>query len=124
MEISKIIKKVTGDLEDKKRWWAIQERIKALPESHRTAAKGLERYLTYRGGITRGDELVTMLDDLAQLFEEAAANGTPIRDIVGADPVDFAEEFLNNYSESQWINSERVRLVEAIDRAEAGEGER
>ena len=39
-----------------------------------------------------------MLEDLADLFEQAAADGTPIREIVGEDPVEFAETFLQNYS--------------------------
>jgi DNA-binding ferritin-like protein (Dps family) len=63
---------------------------------------------------------MSMLDDLADLFEQSAANGTPIREVVGEDPVEFAETFLQNYSEGQWINKERARLTEAIERA-AGE---
>jgi DNA-binding ferritin-like protein (Dps family) len=61
-----------------------------------------------------------MLEDLADLFEQSAANGTPIREIVGEDPVEFAETFLQNYSEGQWINKERERLTKAINSA-AGE---
>ena len=34
--------------------------------------------------------------------------------------MEFAETFLQNYSEGQWINKERERLINAIDRA-AGE---
>lgn len=117
MDISKLISKVTGDFEDKKRWRAIQGRIAELPEAYRATVKALERFLTYRGAITRGDALVAMLDDLVQLFEEGAASGTPIRTIVGEDPVEFAEEFLRNYAESQWINVERDRLTASIDRA-------
>ena len=57
-----------------------------------------------------------MLQDLADLFEQSAANGTPIREIVGEDPVEFAEAFLRNYPKGQWINRERERLTNAIDR--------
>ncbi|MFI6793991.1 hypothetical protein [Streptosporangium canum] len=32
-----------------------------------------------------------MFEDLADLFEQAAADGTPIREIVGEDPVEFVE---------------------------------
>ena len=69
----------------------------------------------YFGGITKGDTLMSMLDDLADLFEQAAADRTQIRAIVGDDPVEFAETFLANYSEGQWINKERKRLNDAID---------
>lgn len=105
---------------EKRQWRQYKARIKQLPANYRTAIDALERYLMYFGGITKGDILVSMLEDLADLFEQSAANGTLIREIVGEDPVEFAETFLQNYSEGQWINKERDRLTNAIERA-AGE---
>jgi DNA-binding ferritin-like protein (Dps family) len=121
MNISTLIDKVVGDLGDKKRWRAYKARTKQLPANYRSAIEALERYLMYFGAITKGDVLMSMLEDLADLFEQSAANGTPIRAIVGDDPVEFAETFLRNYAEGQWINKERARLTEAIDRAAAEE---
>jgi DNA-binding ferritin-like protein (Dps family) len=121
MNIRTLIEKVVGEFGDKKRWWAHKERVKQLPANYRDAIEALERYLTYFGGISKGDVLMTMLEDLADLFEQSAANGTPIRAVVGDDPVEFAETFLRNYADGQWINKERARLTEAIDRAAAGE---
>jgi len=121
MNISTLIEKVVGDFGDKKRWRAYKARTKRLPANYRAAIAALERYLTYFGAITKGDVLMSMLEDLADLFEQSAANGTPIRAIVGEDPVEFAEAFLRNYAEGQWINKERARLTEAIDRAAAEE---
>jgi DNA-binding ferritin-like protein (Dps family) len=43
-----------------------------------------------------------------------------VRGIVGDDPVEFVEAFVANYSDGSWINKERRRLNEAIERA-AGE---
>ena len=111
------IEQVTGSLEQKKRYRQYKARTKQLPANYRSAVDALERYLMYFGSITRGETLVSMLEDLADLFEQSAANGTPIREIVGEDPVEFAETFLQNYSEGQWINKERERLTSAIDRA-------
>jgi DNA-binding ferritin-like protein (Dps family) len=111
------IEQVTGSLEQKKRYRQYKARTKQLPANYRSAVEALERYLMYFGSITRGETLVSMLEDLADLFEQSAANGTPIREIVGQDPVEFAEAFLQNYSEGQWINKERERLTSAIDRA-------
>ncbi|HET7013545.1 MAG TPA: hypothetical protein VFI65_06525, partial [Streptosporangiaceae bacterium] len=51
------------------------------------------------------------------LFEQGAASGTPIREIVGEDPVEFAETFLQNYPRGQWIVKERERLTSAINGA-------
>ena len=114
---AKWIERVTGSLEEKKRYKQYKARKEQLPANYRTAIDALERYLTYFGSITKGDVLVSMLEDLADLFEQSAANGTPIRAIVGEDPVEFAETFIQNYSEGQWINKERERLTNAIERA-------
>lgn len=62
-----------------------------------------------------GGGLMSMLEDLADLFEQSAANRTPVRAVVGEDPVEFAEAFLRNYPEGQWISRERKRLTNAID---------
>ena len=108
------IEQVTGSLEQKKQYKQYKARTKQLPANYRTAIDALERYLTYFGAITKGETLVKMLEDLADLFEQSAAGGTAVREIVGEDPVEFAETFLQNYSEGQWINKERRRLSEAI----------
>jgi DNA-binding ferritin-like protein (Dps family) len=113
------IELVTGSLEQKKQYRQYKARIKQLPANYRAAAEALERYLMYAGGIAKGDVAVRMYGDLVDLFEESAANGTPIRDIVGDDPVEFVETFVANYSEGSWINKERDRLTKAIDHAAA-----
>ncbi len=110
------IEKIIGDIGDKRRWRQYKTRTRQLPENYRTAIDALQRYLTYFGAITKGDTLMSMLEDLADLFEQSATSGTPIRAIVGDDPVEFAETFLANYSEGQWINKERKRLSDTIDR--------
>ena len=74
----------------------------------------------YLGGLGDGDSILSMLDDLADLFEQGAADGTPVREIVGEDPVEFAEAFLRNYPAGQWITREREQLTCSIERA-AGE---
>jgi DNA-binding ferritin-like protein (Dps family) len=111
------IEQVTGSFEDKKRWRQYKARKEQLPTSYRTAIDGLERYLMYAGAIAKGDVLMQMLEDLADLIERAAVDGTPIRDIVGDEPVEFAETFIRNYSDGQWVSKERKRLTDAIDQA-------
>ena len=115
------IERVTGSFEDKKRWREYKTRKEQLPASYRTAIDGLERYFTYAGAIVKGGVILQMLEDLADLIEGAAADGTPIRDVVGDDPVEFADLFIANYSDGQWINKERTRLTDAIDQAEGSE---
>jgi DNA-binding ferritin-like protein (Dps family) len=115
---------VTGSLGDKRRYRQHKARVHGFPADYRTAVEALERYLTYFGGVSKSDTLLRMLDDLADLFEQAAADGAPIRDIVGDDPVEFAETFLQNYSEGQWINKERERLIRTIESVERAEADR
>ena len=112
---SKLISKVVGE---KRQWRVYKARARQLPASYRTALDALERYLNYCGG-TGGDG-TAMYADLIDLFEQSAANGTPVRDIVGEDPVEFIETFVRNYPKGQWIIRERERLTKAIERA-AGE---
>jgi DNA-binding ferritin-like protein (Dps family) len=106
-------------IEQKRQYRQYKARIERLPASYRTAVAGLERYTNYLGGIGDGDSMLSMLDDLADLFEQGAANGTPIREIVGEDPVEFAEAFLRNYPAGHWITRERDRLTHAVEQAEA-----
>ncbi len=106
-------------IEQKRHYRQYKARIEQLPASYRTAVAGLERYTNYLGGLGDADSIASMLDDLADLFEQAAANGTPIREIVGEDPVEFAETFLRNYPAGHWITRERERLNRAVEQAEA-----
>jgi DNA-binding ferritin-like protein (Dps family) len=118
---AKWIELVTGSLEQKKQYRQSTARIDGLPEPYRGAAKALQRYLTYYGGQTDGETLVSMFSDFADLWERAAADATPVRAIVGDDPVEFAETFAQAYTGKQWIDRERARLTQAIDDAEQEE---
>lgn len=118
---AKWIEALTGSLEQKKQYRQDKARIDALPEPYGAGAKAMHRYLTYYGGITDGDTLTTMFGDLADLWERAAADATPLREIVGDDPVEFAESFAQAYLGSRWIDKERARLTRAIEDAEQKE---
>lgn len=119
--MSKVVGKVIGDIGDKKKWWAYQARVKELPDNYREAVEALQRYLMYFGPMD-GPGWASMFEDLLDLFETSAASGTSIRDIVGDDPVEFVEAFIQNYPEGQWRKKERDRFVSAIDRAAGEQG--
>ena len=108
-----IISRLIGE---KRRWRAYQSRTRRLPASYRTAIEALERYLMCFGP-GDGDTAAAMFEDLADLFEQSAADGTTVREIVGEDPVVFVETFLGNYPQGQWIVKERDRLTSVIERA-------
>jgi DNA-binding ferritin-like protein (Dps family) len=115
---AKWIELVTGPLEQKKQYRQDMARMHALPAPYADAAKAVHRYIMYAGGMTDGDTTVAMVGDLVDLFERAAADATPVREVVGADPVEFVEEFIRAYAGKQWIDKERARLTRAIDDAE------
>ena len=69
---------------------------------------------------TDGESAVSMFEDLADLFEQAAADGATIREIVGENPVGFVEVFAQNYSEGGYITARvRKQLTDAIERTES-----
>ena len=103
----------------KKRWRAYKARVRQLPENYRTTVAAIERYLNYCGGLVDVASAESLMEDLADLFERAAADGTPIREIVGDDPVEFVEALVRNYEQGGYIKRERERLINAIERAEA-----
>jgi DNA-binding ferritin-like protein (Dps family) len=119
---AKWIEALTGSLEQKKQYRQYVARIEALPEPYKSAAKAFQRYFMYYGGVSDGDTLITMFGDFADLWERAAVDGTPVRAIVGDDPVEFAETFAQAYSGKQWIDKERERLMKAIDAAAGDNG--
>jgi len=114
---AKWIELVTGPLAQKKQWRRAKARLDALPEPYLSAANAFNRYFMYYGGLTDGDTIVRMFDDLADLWERAAIDGTPIREIVTDDPVEFAENFAQAYVGKRWLDKERARLTETIDDA-------
>jgi len=113
------IELVLGDLGDKRKWREYKTRVKQLPAGYREAAKGLERYAMNFGAVDDGATLVRMFDDLADLLERAAADGIAIRDLVGENPAEFMETFLDSYrgAGKSWVERERDRLASAIDQA-------
>jgi DNA-binding ferritin-like protein (Dps family) len=103
---------------DKRRWREYKARVRQLPPNYRMAVEAIERYLMYFVP-AGGDSAASMFEDLAGLFEQAAADGTLIREVVGEDPVEFAGAFVRNYSEGGYVPTRgRKRLTGAIARAE------
>lgn len=101
---------------DKRRWRAYKARVKALPPNYRTAVEGIQRYLMYFGALD-ADSANSLFEDVADLFERAAADGTPIREIVGDDPVEFVDDLIRNYRKGGYIEREQQKLIQAIDEA-------
>jgi DNA-binding ferritin-like protein (Dps family) len=115
------IEYVVGDLEAKKQWREYKTRVKALPNEYQQTYKGLERYAMIFGPVDHSDSMLRMLDDLIDLLERAAADEQPIRDVVGEDPTDFIEAFIDAYrgNGKSFVEKERAKLAGAVTDAVA-----
>ncbi|MCU0277673.1 MAG: DUF1048 domain-containing protein [Candidatus Nanopelagicales bacterium] len=107
---------VTKLVGDKRRWRQYRARVHQFPPDYRTAVEGIQRYLMYFGALD-ADSANSLFEDVADLFERAAADGTSIRQIVGDDPVEFVDDLIRNYRKGGYIEREQRRLIEAIDEA-------
>jgi DNA-binding ferritin-like protein (Dps family) len=110
---------VTRSFEQKRQYKRDRVRIDRLPDPYRAVAKAVWRYFIYYPGITDDDDTLRMSGDFADLWERAAADGTPVRWVVGENPVEFAETFAQTYVRTPSTDRERVRLVRTIEEADA-----
>ncbi|MDO9484845.1 MAG: DUF1048 domain-containing protein [Actinomycetota bacterium] len=113
MGIADFSRKIVGD---KRRWRQYKARVRELPENYRIAVEGIERYLMHFG-VMDADNACSLFEDVADLFEQAAADGTPIHEIVGSDPVEFVDALVRNYDKGGYVSREQQRLNDAIARA-------
>jgi DNA-binding ferritin-like protein (Dps family) len=102
--------------DEKKRYKRYKVRKEQLPASYHEAIDAVERY-ALRFGPATGETIVTMLEDLIEIFEQGMKDGTPVREIVGGDPVQFADEFLKSYPANSWAAKEQERLANTIKHA-------
>ena len=88
--MSKILDTIIGSIEDKKQWRAMVKRSKALPHDYQIAYKEIMRYIWSSTGISTIEPIKVLLD----LFEESAANGKDVIEIVGDDVAAFCDELV------------------------------
>ena len=110
-----------------------EEALQAIQGAHQNScprtiarrSKALERYLMYFGGDNeRGDASCRCSSDLADLLEQSCGGRNPIREIVGRGPGGVRGDVPPELPGGQWINKERERLTNAIDRAAGDTGKR
>lgn len=106
--LDNFIKLVIGDLDKKREYKKIMNRVNALPKDYRFAFKKIQKYMNIVGRADADIKIfmdTTMLWDLVDLFETSVAEGRLLSDVVGTDVDKFCDEFMNAYS----IKSETLR---------------
>ncbi len=114
---------ITGSFEQKKQYRHSMARIDALPDPYRSVARALHRYVLACGGVVDGDTVVRMVDGLADLWEQAAADHTPRCGRSSATTRRSSPTPSSRRTPGEhWADKQRRRLADAIDDAIAGGG--
>jgi DNA-binding ferritin-like protein (Dps family) len=92
-----IIKLVIGDIEEKRAYKQMMKRVHDLPKDYRFAFRKIQHYM-FTVGSPNGDKTIfrdlTMFTNLVDFFEENAAEGRPVLDVIGSDISAFSDEFM------------------------------
>ena len=108
-----VFKAIIGVKEDKRRYREYRRRIDELPEDYSFVFKKLEDYMfRFVGG--DGMDMTDLCSGLLEMFEAGAADGKPVRDIIGDDPAAFCDELIR--SAKTGTDKWRSGLNESISR--------
>jgi len=102
---------ILGAKKDKAAYRQLQRRADALPEEYRFVFKKMQAYmLNYAGGT--GTDIVTLCGGLLDMFEDSAADGKRVSEIIGGDAAAFCDELIRNAN--TWTDKWRTSLNESI----------
>lgn len=100
---------------DKKRYNAYVKAKAQLPDDYEKALTALDHYMMNFVG---NSEFMGIFEDLLQLFADGAAEGRSINELVGNDPVKFADDIMAEYPEVLWYSKTRKKLKDEFERIE------
>lgn len=86
-----IVELVVGSLDEKRAYRQLMKKVNALPKEYCYAYKKIQQYMYNFDTIDYGS---TMFHDLLELFEESAAEGKAVLDVVGEDVASFCDELI------------------------------
>ncbi|RJL35623.1 DUF1048 domain-containing protein [Bailinhaonella thermotolerans] len=81
-------------IEGKRQWRAHLARIKALPRDYQIVYKEIQRYFFKVGPVGLADG--SLLPDLLDFFEEGAATGKGVLELIGDDVAAFADGLIKD----------------------------
>lgn len=88
--MNEFLKKILGD---KREWRVMEARAKALPEDYHIVYDEIKNYM-FKFSAGGGMDIIAILKDLLDLFEEGATNGKNALEITGKDVAEFSDELL------------------------------
>lgn len=99
--LDKIVNSVIGDLGDKKAYRMLMKRVRALPKDYQYTFRKIQQYIYTVGGVmvdASYPNVFQMFTDLLDLFEDNAAQGKAVLDVIGNDVSSFCDEFMQAYA--------------------------
>ncbi|MFF7249248.1 DUF1048 domain-containing protein [Embleya sp. NPDC008237] len=81
-------------IEGKKQWRAHMARVKVLPQDYRIVYKEMQKYLFKVGPIDLPDG--PLLPGIVDFFEEGAATGKGVLELVGTDIAAFCDDLIRD----------------------------
>ncbi|XVV07577.1 DUF1048 domain-containing protein [Actinosynnema sp. CA-248983] len=81
-------------IEGKKHWRAHVARVKALPPDYRIVYHKMQKYFFKVGPVDLTDG--TLLSGIVDFFEEGAANGKGVLDLIGPDVAAFCDDLIKD----------------------------
>ena len=81
-------------IEGKQQWRAHLARVKALPEDYQIVYKEMQKYLFKVGPVDLADG--TLLTGIVDFFEEGAASGKGVIELIGSDVAAFCDELIKD----------------------------
>lgn len=81
-------------IEGKKQWRAHTARVKALPPDYQIVYKEMQRYLFKVGPVILSEG--PLLPDIVDFFEEGAATGKGVLELIGTDVAAFCDDLIKD----------------------------
>jgi DNA-binding ferritin-like protein (Dps family) len=88
-------------IESKRQWRAHTARVKALPPDYQIVYGEIQRYMLKVGG-------GTLLSGIAEFFEEGAADGREVLELIGNDVAAFCDDLAQDSRACADIDQEPV----------------
>ncbi|WP_225047651.1 DUF1048 domain-containing protein [Lacticaseibacillus kribbianus] len=116
--MSNVFNGVNQMVKDKKRYRQFLRDVKALPPAYAETLLALQAYLW---NFARSGGIIVPLEEMLRMFQESAAEQVPVAQLVGGDPVAFADNIMAQYPDELWLIKYQNRLRAAVKEAEQHE---
>lgn len=100
---------------DKKRYKQFKQDVNELPKPYAQTLTALQNYIW---NFAKNGAMMDVLEEILHMFQESAAEKAPVKQLIGDDPVAFAENIMAQYPDELWLVKYRTRLREQVKKAE------